>query len=81
MTATRWREVGDLAVRRPWHLSAATAAAGLALAPAGTPAVLSVAALAVVVLCALRAAALGALCGALVLAGSALGTARLAATM
>ena len=73
------RAAADLAVRRPWHLAAASVAAGLALAPAGTAAIFSVAAIAVAVLSAVRAAALGALCAALVLAGSAVGTPRLAA--
>jgi len=73
------RGAGGLVVRRPWHLAAASVAAGLALAPAGTPAVFSVAAVAVAVLSALRAAALGMLCGALMVAGSIAGTARLAA--
>jgi competence protein ComEC len=73
------REAAAAVAGRPWHLSAASVAAGLALAPAGTAVALSVAALAVAVLSALRAHALGALCAALVLAGSAAGGARLAA--
>jgi competence protein ComEC len=79
MRLAQLRDAARLVVRRPWHLAAGSVAAGLALAPAGAAASLSVAALATSVLSALRAAALGALCAALLLAGSALGAARLAA--
>jgi competence protein ComEC len=68
-----------LLVRRPWHVAAGSIAAGLALAPVGAAAVLAAAALAVAALAALRAAPLGALSAALLLAGSAAGTVRLAA--
>ena len=74
----RLREAEALAARRPWHLAAGSVAAGLALAPAGVSAVLGSAALIAVALAVLRAAPLGALCAALLLAGSAAGDARLA---
>ncbi len=74
----RLPEAEALAARRPWHLAAGSVAAGLALAPAGVSAVLGSAALIAVALAVLRAAPLGALCAALLLAGSAAGDARLA---
>ena len=74
----RLREAEALAARRPWHLAAGSVAAGLALAPAGVSAVLGSAALIAVALAVLRAAPLGALCAALLLAGAAAGDARLA---
>jgi competence protein ComEC len=74
----RPHEAEALVARREWHLAAGSVAAGLALAPAGASAVLASAALTVVLLAVLRAAPLGALCAALLLAGSAAGQARLA---
>jgi competence protein ComEC len=74
----RLRAAEALAARRPWHLAAGSVAAGLALAPAGVSAVLGSAAFIAVALAVLRAAPLGALCAALLLAGSAAGDARLA---
>jgi competence protein ComEC len=73
------RETAAEVVRRPWHLAAASVAAGLALAPAEAAVAFSVAALVVAVLSALRAHALGVLCAALMVAGSVAGAARLAA--
>jgi competence protein ComEC len=65
-------------VARPFHVAAACVAAGLALSVARPLLPLVAAAGVVLVLVACRAAALGALAGALLLAGAAVGDARLA---
>ncbi|HEV2874971.1 MAG TPA: hypothetical protein VGW14_07465, partial [Thermoleophilaceae bacterium] len=70
---------GLRAVQRPWHVGIGAFALGLALAEAGPQATLAVAAVASVVLAALRAVTLGAIAAALVLCGAAAGEARLAA--
>jgi ComEC/Rec2-related protein len=64
--------------RRPWHVGMAAVAGGLALAEAGTTLTAGVAAAALAVLWAIRAATLGAVAAALVLCGAAAGELRLA---
>jgi competence protein ComEC len=72
-----WSPAGVL-VSRPWHVAAACAASGLALADAGAGPTLAVAALAAAALAALRAPVLAGLGAALILLGSFVGAARLA---
>ncbi len=76
--AGRARLVGLEAVRRPWHVGIGTFALGLALAEAGTGLIAGMAAVALLVLSALRAATLGATAAALLLCGAATGDLRLA---
>ncbi len=64
---------------RPYHVAIGCLAGGLALSRAPGLLVLALAIGAAVLLCACRAPTLGALAGALVLAGAAVGDARLAA--
>jgi competence protein ComEC len=67
------------AERRPWHVGMAAVALGLALADARTQITAGVAAVALVVLAALRTGTLGAVAAALLLCGAAAGELRLAA--
>jgi competence protein ComEC len=73
------RAVIELLTHRPWQVTAGCVAAGIALAPAGLAPALVVAALIAAAGAALRAAALGAIGAAVLLAGLAVGEARLAA--
>jgi hypothetical protein len=66
-----------LPASRPWHVAVGSAAAGLALATGPPSLPLVVAPVAFALLAACRAPALGALAAALVLAGAAVGSARL----
>jgi competence protein ComEC len=69
-----------LLAARPWHVAIAALAAGLALADAASPALTAGVALSFAcVMCACRAAAVGALAAALVLVGAAAGALRLEA--
>ena len=76
-TAGAVRRVADLLAARPWHVAIGSLALGLALATGPAAATLVAAAAALALLCGCGAAALGALCAALVLGGAALGDARL----
>jgi competence protein ComEC len=73
------RAVAELLTHRSWQVTAGCAAAGIALAPAGPAPALVAAALIAAAGAALRAAALGAVGAAVLLAGLAVGEARLAA--
>jgi competence protein ComEC len=68
-----------LPARRPWHVAVASSAAGLVLATAGREATLAVAAITAAAFAVLRVPVLGAVGAALVLAGSAVGHARITA--
>ena len=76
-TAGAVRRVADLLAARPWHVAIGSLALGLALATGPAVATLVAAAAALALMCGCGAAALGALCAALVLGGAALGDARL----
>ena len=76
-TAGAVRRVADLLAARPWHVGIGSLALGLVLATGPAVATLVVAAAALALMCGCGAAALGALCAALVLGGAALGDARL----
>jgi competence protein ComEC len=75
----RIEALATLLAARPWHVTVGSVAAGLALATGPPLLAIAVAGVGLAVLAACRAPALGALAAALVLAGSALGEARLEA--
>jgi competence protein ComEC len=75
----RIEALATLLATRPWHLMVGSVAAGLALATGPALLAVGVAGVGLALLAACRAPALGALAAALVLAGSALGDARLEA--
>jgi competence protein ComEC len=76
---SRLGDAAGVLVRRPWQIGVACVALGLALGAAGPAPALAAAACAAMLFAALRAPLLGALGAALVLIGSAVGGARLAA--